>query len=125
MNVNLCDCGLSVALTVCCGCRLAQWLSSVVDHIGFSAPLKYLLVVLKPGFTGKQLAALNPDIAAMAKALPASEITGVIVATRAGQGERSVQTGAVGTAQRLLRPTSQAVLGHLVPCHSVVIRPGQ
>jgi len=109
MHVNVNEFNLSAALIVCCGGRPAQWLSSVIDHIGFSAPLKYLLVVLKPGFTGKQLAALNPDITAMAEALPASEITGVIIATIAGQGERSgIQT----CADQGCGDSSEAVPAH-------------
>jgi hypothetical protein len=61
----------------------------VVQYVGFAVPLKYLLVVLKPGFGGKQLAALQPDVAAMADAVPASEITGVIVAAAAAPGRRA------------------------------------
>lgn len=64
----------------------------MVQHIGFCAPLKYLLVVLKPGFGGAELAALKPNTAAMAHAVSASELTGVIVAAAAKEGE---QTGCV------------------------------
>lgn len=67
-------------------CRPAQWLSSVVQFVGFAEPLKYLLVVLKPGFSGQQLAAMTPDIPAMADVISSSEITGVIVATGAPSG---------------------------------------
>lgn len=58
----------------------------MVEYVGFAVPLKYLLVVLKPGFGGKHLAALKPDVAAMADAVPASELTGVIVAAVAAPG---------------------------------------
>lgn len=61
----------------------------MVQYVGFAVPLKYLLVVLKPGFGGKHLAALKPDVAAMADAVPASELTGVIVAAVAAPGEGS------------------------------------
>jgi hypothetical protein len=60
----------------------------VVQYVGYAAPLKYLLVVLKPGFSGKQLAALKPDVAAMAEAVPADEMIGVIVATGAAAGRQ-------------------------------------
>jgi hypothetical protein len=66
--------------------RPSQWLSSVVQHIGYSAQLKYLLVVLQPRFGGKQLAAVKPDVAAMGEAVPASEVTGVIVAAASAPG---------------------------------------
>jgi hypothetical protein len=69
----------------------------VVHFIGFAAPLKYLLVVLKPGVaTGAHLAALTPDTAAMRGAVPGEELTGVIVAAAGGsssdgdQGEVAV-----------------------------------
>lgn len=87
------------ACALCCWCRPSQWLSTVVQYIGYSASLKYLLVVLKPGFGGKQLAALKPDVAAMAEAVPASEMTGVIVAAAAEAGvwqhERASITGLI------------------------------
>jgi hypothetical protein len=67
-------------------CRPSEWLSTVVQYVGYSASLKYLLVVLKPGLGGKQLAALKPDVAAMSEAVPASEMTGVIVAAPATAG---------------------------------------
>jgi hypothetical protein len=67
-------------------CRPSTWLSTVVQYVGYSASLKYLLVVLKPGFGGKQLAALQPDVAAMTEAVPGSDMTGVIVAAAAAAG---------------------------------------
>lgn len=67
-------------------CRPSQWLSTVVQYVGYSASLKYMLVVLKPGLGGKQLAAMKPDVAAMPEAVPASEMTGVIVAAPATAG---------------------------------------
>ena len=66
--------------------RSAQWLSSVVRFVGFAGHVKYLLVVLKPGFGGQQLAALKSDVGTMKDALSASEIIGVIVATGATPG---------------------------------------
>jgi hypothetical protein len=63
----------------------SHWLSAAVHYCGFAAPLKYLLVVLQPSVcSGAALAALAPDIAAMADAISAAELTGVIVATTAG-----------------------------------------
>lgn len=66
--------------------RSSAWLSTVVQYVGFAAPVKYLLVVLKPSFGGKQLAAMKPDVATMAEVVPASELIGVIVATGATEG---------------------------------------
>lgn len=63
-----------------------------MQHIGYSAQLKYLLVVLQPRFCGKQLAAVKPDVAAMGEAVPASEVTGVIVAAAASPGRFLPQT---------------------------------
>ena len=90
--------------------RPSQWLSSVVQYIGYSAPLKYLLVVLKPRFGGRQLAALKPDVAAMAEAVPALELTGVIVATGAAPGALRSDLGLVAASWVRWQSSRRALL---------------
>ncbi|KAF8055728.1 hypothetical protein HT031_006632 [Scenedesmus sp. PABB004] len=86
----------------------SDWLAGAVAHVGFSAPLRYLLVVLAPRFTGAAaLTRLAPDPAALLGAAPPGAVGGVIVTCRGADGPGAAADGqpdAVDFVSRFFAP---------------------
>lgn len=61
-------------------------LLSAVDHVGYCAAVKYLLVVLRSGSGRRDLEQLRPDYSGMAAAVGGEEMIGVIITTAAEPG---------------------------------------
>lgn len=64
-----------------------EQLLSTVEHVGYCAAVKYLLVVLKAGIGRRGLEQLKPDYSGLAAAVGGDQMIGVIVTTAADSGE--------------------------------------
>eukprot|EP00878_Enallax_costatus_P023625 GHUV01025133.1.p1 GENE.GHUV01025133.1~~GHUV01025133.1.p1 ORF type:complete len:315 (+),score=112.25 GHUV01025133.1:391-1335(+) len=64
-----------------------QYLLSTVEHVGYCAAVKYLLVVLKGGTGRRGLEQLRPDFRRMAAAVGGDRMIGVIVTAAAEPGD--------------------------------------
>eukprot|EP00879_Flechtneria_rotunda_P006739 GHRR01007080.1.p1 GENE.GHRR01007080.1~~GHRR01007080.1.p1 ORF type:complete len:176 (+),score=48.64 GHRR01007080.1:982-1509(+) len=67
--------------------------AKAVAHAGYNANLKYLLVVLDNVYGRQDLEALQPHLAGMKDALPAADLTGLIIAVRGDAADTGDQHG--------------------------------